>query len=171
MAPGVPRYNVSVKPTAYIETTVVSYLTAKPTRDLLVAGHQTITVEWWENDLPKFRPVISSVVLDEISAGDPDATARRLSTVRGMELLAITEEVRDLAARYYEAIRLPETARADALHLALATSHGTDYMITWNCKHIASGRTRMFVQKVNDSLGIATPVICTPEELLEFRND
>jgi hypothetical protein len=160
-----------VEPVVYIETTVVSYLTAKPSRDVLIAGHQAVTVEWWETDLPKFQPVISPIVLDEISGGNPEAVAKRLAAVKGMPLLEITSEVTSLAVRYYEAIRLPESARADALHLALAAWHGADYLVSWNCRHIASGRTRTLLQKLNAALDMATPVICTPEELLEFRND
>jgi len=157
-----------MKPVAYIETTVISYVTAKPSRDIIVAGHQAVTTEWWDRDLPKFRAVISPVVLDEISAGDADAIARRLAVVEGMPLLELTSEVTALAMRYYDSVRLPETARADALHLALATMHGTDYLVTWNCRHIANGRVRKLVEEINDSLGINTPAICTPEELLEF---
>lgn len=164
-------YNVDVKPVAYIETTVISYRTAKPSRDLIIAGHQAVTAEWWENDLPKFRAVISAVVFDEISSGDPDSAAKRLDAVKGMPLLDLTEDVRSLAVRYYDAVRLPERARADALHLALASWHGTDYLVTWNCRHIANGRVRKLVEGINDALGIATPGICTPEELLEFQND
>lgn len=160
-----------MKPTAYIETTVISYLAAKPSRDILVAGHQAVTAEWWENDLPKFRAVISGVVLDEISSGDAEAAAKRLTAVRDIEVLELTDQVRSLAAEYYDAIRLPDTARADALHLALATWHGIEFLVTWNCRHIANGRVRQIVERVNDFRGIASPVICTPEELLEFRDD
>jgi hypothetical protein len=158
-------------PTVYLETTVISYLTSRPSRDVLVAAHQAVTIEWWKNDLPKFKAVISPVVLDEISAGDPEAVTSRLATVENMPLIEITPEVTSLAVRYDDMIRLPESARADALHLALATWHGVDYLVSWNCRHIVSGRTRTLVQALNDSLGVATPVICTPEELLEFSND
>jgi hypothetical protein len=158
-------------PTAYIETTVISYYAAKPSRDVVVAGHQAVTAEWWEKDLPKFQPVISSVVLDEVSAGDPIAVTRRLEAIKGMPLLELSGDVTMLAIRYHESIRLPESARADSLHLALASWHGADYLVTWNCRHIASGRVRLLVRQINERLGIATPVICTPEELLEFQND
>jgi hypothetical protein len=160
-----------VLPTAYIETTVISYLTAKPSREVIIAGHQAVTTEWWENDLPKFRAVISPIVLDEISAGDPEAVAKRLAAIEGMPQLEFALEARSLAIRYFETIHLPDSARADALHLALSTWHGTDYLVTWNCRHIANGRVRKLLQEINDSIGIATPVICTPEELLEFQND
>jgi hypothetical protein len=160
-----------MKPLAYIETTVVSYFAAKPARDVVVAGHQAVTAEWWDKDLPKFQAVVSSVVLDEISTGDPQAVAKRLDAIKGMSLLELSTEVTSLATRYYGSICLPESARADSLHLALASWHGVDYLVTWNCRHIANGRVRLLVQQINDLLGIATPVICTPEELLEYQDD
>jgi len=159
---------IDVKPVVYVESSVISYQTSATSRDLVVAAHQAITADWWKNDLPKFRPVISPVVIDEISAGDPQAAKRRLLEVETMELLEVNDEVSDLAARYFQAIAIPESARADALHLALATWHGTDYLVTWNCRHIASGRVKKIVAEINDSQGIGTPVICTPEELLDF---
>src|SRR5687767_6448155 len=130
---------MGVKPVVYVESSVISYLTSSTSRDLVVAGHQAVTAEWWKDELPKFKPVISPVVIDEISAGDPQAAMKRLAEVEGMDLLEINNDIKDLAARYFEAIAIPEGARADALHLALATWHGTDYLVTWNCRHIASG--------------------------------
>jgi hypothetical protein len=157
-----------MKPVVYVESSVISYLTADPSRELVVAGHQTITAEWWKNDLPKFKPVVSPVVLDEARAGDPIAAQKRLAAIENMEMLELTEEARELAMVYFEAIAMPESARADALHLALSTWHGTDDLVTWNCRHIASGRVKKIVSEINDARGIATPVICTPEELLDF---
>ena len=156
------------KPLIYVETTVISYQASRPSRDVVIAGHQAVTAQWWESDLPKFAPVVSQVVLDEISSGDPDAVAKRLALVRGMDVLEMTGEVQSLAIEYFEGIALPETARADALHLAMATWHGVDYLTRWNCRHIASARVRQVVQQINERRGLATPVICTPEELLEY---
>ncbi len=155
-------------PVLYVETTVISYYTSRPSRDIIIAGHQAVTVQWWESDLPKFAAVISQVVLDEIATGDPEAAAKRLAAVATMDILEMTEEVESLAVDYFNGIALPETARADAFHLALATCHGVDYLTSWNCRHIASARVRQSVQQINDRRGLATPVICTPEELLEF---
>jgi len=97
-----------VKPRAYIESTVISYYTARPTRDVVMAGHQAVTVEWWDGDLPKFTPIISVVVLDEISRGDPEAAAKRLATVSAMDVLQLMEEAEQLAIAYYDAIALPD---------------------------------------------------------------
>jgi predicted nucleic acid-binding protein len=157
-----------MKPTVYIETSVISYLTAQVSRDLVVAAHQELTVEWWEQALPKLQPYVSPVVLEEIAKGDPDAAKKRMKAVSHCEVLEVVPEVRDLAERYFTAIDLPEKARADAYHLALAVWHGMDYLVTWNCTHIAGAKVKLVVQGVNAARGIESPIICTPEELMEI---
>jgi hypothetical protein len=156
------------KPLLYLETSVISYYTARPSRDVVFAGHQAVTIQWWESDLPKFSPCISQVVVDEIAKGDPIAAAKRLATVANMENLDLTLEIRSLSIEYFHEIGLPENARADATHLAVAAWHGVDYLTTWNCRHIASPRVRKIVRQINEAHGLASPAICTPEELLEF---
>jgi predicted nucleic acid-binding protein len=156
-----------VKPKVYIETTVVSYYAARPSRDLIVAGHQQITQDWWANQLPLLDPHVSAVVVEEISQGDKEAVQMRLKAVAGFPSLEITAEVLQLAREYFEALSLPDKARLDALHLALGVQHGMDYLVSWNFTHIAGARPRAIIQTVNYRMGITTPVICTPEELLE----
>jgi predicted nucleic acid-binding protein len=157
-----------MKPTVYVETSVISYLTAQVSRDLVVAAHQQVTAEWWEQALPKFEPFVSPVVLEEISRGDPDAAKRRMKAVGAFGVLDVSPEVRDLAEHYFAVIDLPERARADAYHLALAVWHGMDYLVTWNCTHIAGGKVKLIVQRVNAGRVLASPIICTPEELMEI---
>lgn len=154
-------------PTVYIESTVVSYRTAKLSRDPVVAVHQQLTLEWWGNVLPLLTPFVSQFVWDEITRGDAEAVAKRVRAIEKIPLLEMVPPIADLAREYFDAIRLPDTARTDSLHLALAVHHGLDYLVTWNCKHIAGGRVRGIVQRINERRGIATPVICTPEELME----
>ncbi|MDP6523394.1 MAG: type II toxin-antitoxin system VapC family toxin [Kiritimatiellia bacterium] len=132
-----------------------------------MAAHQQCTLEWWDAVLPKMDAFVSPVVLEEISRGDTEAAEQRLSIIESYPLLEITEEAEIMAERYFVAIDIPEKARADAYHLSLATVHGVDFMVTWNCNHIASGRVRRIVDEINAGLGIRTPVICTPEELME----
>ena len=158
-------------PTVYIETTVVSYLTARPGRDLVVAAQQEVTRIWWERALPRFRPYVSPVVLEEVAAGDPEAARRRLAAIASFPVLSVEPGVESLATRYFDAIPLPGRARADALHLALATWHGVDFVVSWNCVHIASGRVRRILAEVNRELGIWMPEICNPSELLEDEDD
>lgn len=153
--------------TAYLETTVISYLTARPSRDLLVAAHQQVTRDWWENVASRFDLHISVIVMDEISQGDAEAAQKRLAIVEDMRLLQRTPEVDDLAAYYEKELPIPERAMADCYHLALACQHGMDYLVSWNMAHIVSGPIILRLQELNAARGIRTPVICTPEELME----
>ena len=155
------------KLTVYVESTVISYYAASRTRDLILAAHQEITWEWWEDVLPGLDPHISQVVLDEVSRGDASAAQRRLAAVGEFRVLEMTADVASLANVYFDALDIPEKARNDSLHLALATYHGMDYLVSWNCAHISSGRVRNVVGRINDEKGYQTPIICTPEELME----
>lgn len=156
-----------MKPTVYLETTIISYLAARPSRDLVTAAHQQITRDWWEQARHGFEIFISPVVLDEISRGDAAAAGLRRNLVASFPLLEVVPEVGDLAEVYFAKFNLPEKARADAFHLALATWHGMEYLLSWNCTHIVSGRVRRWIEEVNTSNGVRTPVLCTPEELME----
>ena len=155
------------KQSVYIETTVISYLTARPSRDLVVAGHQQVTVEWWENSLPRLDPFVSPIVIEEASRGDEASAKLRLEKIAGLPVLEITDEVRELAELYFERIPIPGKARGDAYHLAVATYHGMDFLVSWNFTHILSAHVRAVVQDINTIQGISTPIICTPEEVME----
>ncbi|HSB05557.1 MAG TPA: type II toxin-antitoxin system VapC family toxin [Thermodesulfobacteriota bacterium] len=154
------------KPSLYLESTIISYLAAYPSRDLIVAAHQQITHEWWDQVRPKFNNYISQAVLDEISIGDPDAASRRRALAAGLPILALTEEVELLAEEYVSKLGLPRGAQLDAVHLACAVFYEVDYLLTWNCAHLANGLVIKRLQRVNAALGRSTPVIATPEELL-----
>ena len=158
---------MSKNPTLYLESTIPSYLTARPSRDLIVAAHQQITSEWWQQARTNFDIYVSEAVLDEISAGDPDAASRRLTLTEGLPILSLTEEVGSLAIEYQHGLGLPLSAQLDMVHLAYAVVYELDYLLTWNCAHIANGVVIHRLRKVNAALGRATPVIITPEELLE----
>ncbi len=155
------------KQSVYIETTVISYLTARPNRDLIVAAHQQVTVEWWYDTLPKLEPFISPIVIEEVSRGDETAARLRLEKIADMPVLEITDEVRELAEVYFEKIPIPGKARGDAFHLAVTTFHGMDFLVSWNFSHILSARVRAVIQEINTIRGVSTPIICTPEELME----
>jgi hypothetical protein len=156
-----------MKQSVYIESTVISYLTAKPSRDIIVAAHQQITREWWEAVLPRLDPFVSQFVINEISVGDTMASKERIHASATFPLLEMNPDVANLATRYFKAIQIPKKATSDAFHLAIATWHGLDYVVSWNCTHIASGRVRAIVERINGEFDMATPVICTPEELME----
>ena len=155
------------KRSVYIETTVVSYLTARPSRDLVVAAHQQVTAEWWENSLPLLDAFIKPLVIEEVSRGDEAAAKLRLKKITEFPILEITDEVRELAELYFERIPIPGKARGDAYHLAVATYHGMDFLVSWNFTHILSARVREVVQNINTLREISTPLICSPEELME----
>ena len=154
------------KPALYLESTIISYLAAYPSRDLIVAAHQQITHEWWDRARSKFSNYISQAVLEEISIGDPDAASRRLALVAGLPILALTEEVELLAEEYLHKLGLPRGAQLDVVHLACAVFYEVDYLLTWNCAHLANGLVIKRLQRANAVLGRATPIIATPEELL-----
>jgi hypothetical protein len=167
MTAGSMPYLALVKPSAYIENSVISYLTARRSPgNPAVAVHQDITREWWETRRQGFDLFVSTVVLEEARDGNPAAAAARIEVVSEIEFLAITQEARDLAASLLGHC-LPAKANADALHIAVATVHGVDYLLTWNCKHIANAAILRSVEAVCRSRGFEPPVICTPEELME----
>jgi hypothetical protein len=153
--------------TVYIETSIPSYLTAKGSRDLISAAHQQITKEWWENR-NHFELFVSEIVLNEISPGDPEAAKRRTDVISDIPLPELTDEAGDLAHRMIHLRLVPEKAPADALHIAVAATGGMDYLLTWNCRHIANAVTRPDIENLCRNMGIIPPVICTPEELSEI---
>jgi hypothetical protein len=154
----------------YVETTIVSYLASRPSRDVVVAGHQQVTHRWWEVRRPDFDLVVSQVVLDEIRAGDPEAAARRLDIVAGLPLLDVTPEVAEFAAQLIERVPLPAQAAADAAHMAVAACHGVDFLLTWNVAHIANAILRRRVEDICRAAGYDAPILCTPDELMEDSN-
>jgi predicted nucleic acid-binding protein len=152
----------------YVENSVISYLTARPSRDVISLGHQQLTREWWDRAALEFDLYASRLVVAEAQLGDPAAAAARLAVLEPITLLAETPESRALAKRLLAVGGLPSKAASDALHIAIATVHGMDYLVTWNCKHIANARMLRFVMKTCRAAGFeAPPVICTPVELAE----
>ena len=154
------------KETLYLETTVVSYFSAWPSRDVIVLAHQQITREWWGTQLSRYEVFVSELVLQEASQGDPEAAKKRLEQIKPFEVLAVSSEAERLADLYLRKIPILKNAIRDALHLAIASAGGMDYLATWNCVHIARGEVRKALERVNDDESIGTPTICTPEELL-----
>jgi len=155
----------SAKPTVYIETSIVSYLTARPSRDLLVAAHQQLTVAWWDEQRTRYELFTSQVVLAEARAGDPEAAQRRLAVLERLPLLDVTDAAIALATMLITRQALPAQAAQDALHLAMACVHGMQYLLTWNCTHLANARLRSRIEQVCREAGYVPPIICTPEEL------
>jgi predicted nucleic acid-binding protein len=158
---------VGMAPKIYIETTVISYLTAWPSRDVVRAAHQHLTREWWETRRVGFESYVCQIVLQEVSAGDPEAAAERLNAVKDIPVLQVTVDVPRLAQEFIRRVPLPAKAAADAVHIAMAVVHGMDYLLTWNCTHIANAALRAQIDSVCRAEGYEPVIICTPEELLE----
>lgn len=154
------------KKTVYLETSVVSYLTSRPSRDLIVASHQAITREWWEQRRNSFTLYVSEPVLDEASGGDPEAATERLAALKELDVLSITDEVIGFAAQLLQLNVIPEKAAIDALHVSLACVNGIHYLLTWNCKHIANAERFDAIAAVCLENNYTSPIICTPEELI-----
>ena len=160
-----------MKRRVYIETSVVSYLASRPSRDVIVAGRQQLTHTWWEVRRPVFDLVISQVVLDEVRAGDPEAAQRRLAFLADVPSLDVTTEAAELAAISIERVPLPTQAAADAAHMAVAAYHGIEFLLTWNVAHIANATLRRRVENVCRDQGYGPPVLCTPDELMEDADE
>ena len=154
-------------PRVYVETSVISHLASRPSRDLVVAGHQQITHEWWQQRRRAFQLVASQLVVQEAAAGDPALAKARLGILAELELLEATDEARELARSLSERGPIPSEAAEDALHIAIAVANGVDYLLTWNCKHIANAAMRSAIEDRCRSQGYEPAVLCTPEELLE----
>lgn len=154
-----------MKRKVYLETTVVSYLTARPSRDLVAAAHQQITQEWWTTRRSDFDLYASQMVIQEAGAGDAQMAQLRLSALDRIPLLGVSREAITLARLLVEEGPIPEKASVDALHIAVATVHGVDYLLTWNCKHIANAEMQNSVAAICRASGYEPPIICTPEEL------
>lgn len=151
----------------YIETTVVSYLTARPSRDLVQRAHQQLTRKWWRTRRARFELYVSPLVLQEIGGGDPAPGRRRVAALHGIPVLGPTPEAVRLAAALVGEGPIPKKADVDAMHIAIAAVHGVDYLVTWNCTHIANAAMRSQIENICRAAGCEPPVLCTPEELME----
>jgi len=156
-----------MKAKVYIETSVISYLTSRPSQDIVIAGHQQTTRDWWDTHRAQFDVVASQLVVQEASAGDPQAAQQRLAVLAELELLAVSAEAMALAQALVDGGPLPSQAAEDALHIAIAVTNGIDYLVTWNCRHLANASMRKDIDRICRLRGYEPVVICTPEELLE----
>ncbi|CEP67949.1 PIN domain [Moorella glycerini] len=154
------------KPTLYLETTIPSYLAARLSRDLIVAANQQATHERWIYERDKFQIYISQAVVVEAQAGDPEVASLRSRYLEGLEILPVTDEVEKLARKYITVLGIPQKSALDAVHLAYGVAYNLDYILTWNCKHLAHGEVRKKLKRYNASVGLETPEIVTPLELM-----
>nr|VFK43512.1 MAG: PIN domain [Candidatus Kentron sp. SD]VFK49518.1 MAG: PIN domain [Candidatus Kentron sp. SD]VFK80777.1 MAG: PIN domain [Candidatus Kentron sp. SD] len=155
--------------TVYVETSIISYLVARPSRDIIAAGHQQITHEWWATERNDFSLYVSALVLREASGGDPVAASTRLQWLQGIPVVAITPKVEALSEHLILRGALPAKAEADALHIATAAYHRLGFLLTWNWKHIANAIRRPLIERICREYGLDAPILCTPEELTRGR--
>jgi hypothetical protein len=152
--------------TVYIETSILGYLTARPSRDLVVAANIEITRDWWDTRRNAFQLYSSQAVVKETSQGDTEIASLRLEIIRNISLLDLNQSVLDLSEQLLERSSLPAKADIDAVHIVAATVHGMDYLLTWNCKHIANAQIQGKLSEISLDLGYELPILCTPYELL-----
>ncbi len=153
------------KRSVYLETSFVSYLTNRLSRDIVTAGHQVITRDWWEIRRDHFELFVSEVVRDEVAQGDPEAATARLAALEGIQLLDVTDTVITFAESLISKRIVPAKAATDALHIGLACVNEMDYLLTWNCAHIANAQCFRAIRAHSEDQGYIAPIICTPEEL------
>ena len=158
------------KPTVYIETSIISYLAAGPSPDLMTAACQQVTAGWWEGPRRSYNLATSALVLAESREGEPRVAKKRLNLLRGIPVLKTTEDAKELARALIAERALPQKAQADALHIAIATVHEMNYLLTWNCRHIDNPATKPLVRQVCTAKGYICPEICTPFEITEVTN-
>ena len=151
--------------TVYVESSVISYLASRPSRDLVTAARQTITLEWWEERRQQYEVYISTLVEEEISRGDSSAAKRRLAYVAEIPALEVTDQANTLAKDLLKQGAVPKNSAEDALHIGIAAATGMEYLLTWNFKHINNAETKTMIAKVIEAHGFVSPVLCSPEEL------
>lgn len=156
-----------MKKRVYIETTVVSYFTARPSRDIIVAGHQETTRDLWPDLTAKYETYLSAIVYEEAGKGDQDQARMRLAAIEAFPMLDIDEDARLLAERIIAGRAIPADYPEDALHIAVAAVNGMDVLVTWNFAHLNNPFTRRAVRRIVEREGYSCPEICSPQELLE----
>ncbi|MCU0858898.1 MAG: type II toxin-antitoxin system VapC family toxin [Pontiellaceae bacterium] len=155
-----------MKPKVYIETSVVSYLTARASRDVVVAGHQQATQEFWQYLGVRFVPFVSALVIREAAKGDSSLAARRLSAIQDFPIIKNSDIAEELARKILQGKGIPEAYPEDALHIALAAISGMDFLVTWNFSHINNAFTRLLTRQIVENSGYVCPELVSPEELL-----
>lgn len=152
--------------TVYVETSIISYLRQKPSTQVVLAARQLLTHQWWNDERTNYQLVSSQFVIDEASAGNPTLAAERLQLLAGIPLLLLDPAIADIAAEIMSRAILPEKACTDALHIAAVAHHRIQYLLTWNCRHIANARILPRIHNVLNDLSLPVPVVCTPEEMV-----
>ena len=155
----------------YVETSIISYLTSRPSRDVVTAARQAITSEWWDVRRPSYEVYVSALVEEEIAEGDATAATLRQQAIVGVPGIAIKADALALAQRLLATKAVPANSTEDALHIAIAATQGIEFLLTWNFKHINNAETKGRIVSVVEAAGYVCPVLCSPEELGGIAND
>lgn len=150
----------------YIETTIPSFATGRPSRDAIIAGRQAATIVFWENERHKYDLYVSQYVIEECASGDTDAASRRLEFLKGIPVIKTSEDITNLAEIYQKILGIPDRAKIDCLHLATCVLARIDCLLSWNCTHLGI-RTFVKLQGYNNRNGLHTPLLLTPEALID----
>ena len=153
--------------TVYLETSIIGYLASRPSRDLITAANQQLTRDWWDEHRERYDLYVAEPVVAECCAGDPRAAQERLDVIGEIPVLDVTAAAENLADDLVKQIPLPENAEVDALHIAIATVNGINFLLTWNCAHIANAALQPQIEAICRSAGFEPPTICTPQQLME----
>ena len=159
-----------MKPKLYVETSIVSYITSRPSRDVVINANQQLAQEWWESR-HNFDLFVSELVIDEVSKGEMLMANKRLDLISGILLIDFNDEAKDLAKEILRQNVLPLKATLDVFHIAVTVVHEIDFLLTLNCKHIANAFIFRRIEKICSKFGYETPIVCTPQEILEKENE
>ena len=151
--------------TVYIETTIPSYIISEQSQDIILLSRQVLTKEWWDNERKYYDLFISQIVIDEILAGNKVFAKKRLNLINRIKLLDFNTEIEELAKLYMQYFNFPEKLVRDIYHIAYSVYYNMDFLLTWNCRHLANAHFKVQIERFNSKFGLKTPEICTPEEL------
>jgi predicted nucleic acid-binding protein len=154
-----------MKMAVYVESSVISYLAARPSNDLVKSARQAVTIDWWENQRASFDVFVSALVEEEISRGNPDAALKRQEFTSQLPNFAISDTACEIAEQLVKSKTIPRNSPEDALHIGIAAAEGAHYLLTWNFKHINNAETKLIISKLIEEMGYIPPVLCSPEEL------
>ncbi len=156
-----------MKPLVYVETSVISYLVSRPSRDLVIAAHQAVTRQWWDRAAGRFDLLISPMVQDEMAQGDPQVVRLRLAATDHFRVLPVSNEVIARVHDLRSSLGLPEKSLADVYHIAYCVAYEVDFLVTWNCAHIANPRVLRRLRDLSHDMAFFLPTIVTPDALME----
>ena len=159
-----------MNPKLYVETSIISYLTSRPSRDVVINANQQLAREWWENR-QNFSLFISQLVMDEVSKGDVQMAKQRMDLIQDIPFIDFNDEAKNLAKEILRQNILPQKAALDVFHIAMTAVHEIDFLLTLNCKHIANAFIFRRIEKVCTEFGYEPPIVCTPQEILEKENE